>query len=67
MNWKSNRIILATSYPGDVVLDSFCGCATTLVAAENAGRKWIGIDQDEEAIVQVRNQLGNLNENSYDF
>lgn len=37
-----------------------------MVAAENAGRQWIGIDRDEESIVQVRNQLGKLNENSYD-
>ena len=33
------RLILASTNPGDVVLDPFCGCATTLVAAENAGRE----------------------------
>lgn len=38
------RIIKASSNPGDIVLDPFCGCATTLVAAERLGRQWIGID-----------------------
>lgn len=38
------RIVLATSNPGDVVLDAFCGCGTTLEAAAKHKRKWIGID-----------------------
>ena len=38
------RIISASSNPNDVVLDTFCGCGTTLVAAQNLGRQWIGID-----------------------
>ncbi|MGB2796844.1 MAG: DNA methyltransferase [Phycisphaerae bacterium] len=38
------RIINASSNPGDIVLDAFCGCGTALVAAENLGRQWIGID-----------------------
>ena len=38
------RIIKASSNEGDVVLDPFCGCATTLVAAERNGRQWIGMD-----------------------
>ena len=38
------RIIKASSNPSDVVLDPFCGCATTCVAAEKLGRSWIGID-----------------------
>ena len=38
------RIILASSNKGDVVLDPFCGCATTLVAAERLKRQWVGID-----------------------
>ena len=45
-----NRIILASSNPGDVVLDPFCGSGTALVSAERAGRQWIGIDQSAEAI-----------------
>ena len=43
------RIIEASSNEGDVVLDPFCGCATTCVAAENLKRQWIGIDLSEEA------------------
>lgn len=39
-----DRIIKASSNPGDVVLDAFCGCGTALVSAQNNGRKWIGID-----------------------
>ena len=38
------RIIQASSNPGDLVLDPFCGCGTALVAAEKLGRAWIGID-----------------------
>jgi len=38
------RIINSSSNPNDIVLDAFCGCGTALVAAENLGRQWIGID-----------------------
>jgi len=38
------RIIKTSSNPNDIVLDAFCGCGTALVAAENLGRQWIGID-----------------------
>ncbi|HUV04526.1 MAG TPA: site-specific DNA-methyltransferase [Armatimonadota bacterium] len=38
------RIVSASSNPGDLVLDPFCGCGTAVVAAEKLGRKWIGID-----------------------
>ena len=43
------RIIKASSNPGDIVLDPFAGCATTPVAAERLGRQWIGMDEWEEA------------------
>jgi hypothetical protein len=38
------RILTLSSHPNDIVLDAFCGCGTALVAAENLGRQWIGID-----------------------
>ena len=38
------RIVAASSNPGDIVLDPFCGCATTLVAAERLDRQWVGMD-----------------------
>ena len=47
------RIIEASSNPGDVVLDPFCGCATTPVAAELLGRHWIGMDIWDGAYQQV--------------
>lgn len=39
-----DRIIRASTNPNDVVLDAFCGCGTALVAAQNLGRHWVGID-----------------------
>ena len=50
------RIIKASSNIGDLVLDPFCGCATTCVAAEKVGRQWLGIDVSAKAyeLVQMR-------------
>ncbi|MDE0331102.1 MAG: site-specific DNA-methyltransferase [Nitrospinae bacterium] len=48
-----DRIIRASSNPGDVVFDPFCGCATTLEAAHALGRKWIGIDIAIHAVKRV--------------
>ena len=47
------RIIAASSNEGDVVLDPFCGCATTLEAAQELNRRWIGIDIAIHAIKRV--------------
>ncbi len=51
------RIIAASSNEGDVVLDPFCGCATTCVAAEELGRQWAGIDISHKAAELVRVRL----------
>ena len=48
------RIIEASSSPGDMVLDPFCGCGTTIVAAENLGRRWAGIEISEFALDLIR-------------
>ncbi len=48
-----DRIIKASSDEGDVVFDPFCGCATTLEAAHNLNRHWIGIDIAIHAIKRV--------------
>ena len=47
------RIIKASSKEGDLVFDPFCGCATTVEAAESLGRKWIGIDITIHAVKRV--------------
>jgi site-specific DNA-methyltransferase (adenine-specific) len=51
------RIIAAASDPGDVVLDPFCGCGTTIEAAQSLGRKWIGIDITHHAIDIIEGRL----------
>ena len=45
-----HRIIKASSNEGDIVLDPFCGCATTCVAAQQLDRKWIGIDVEKQSV-----------------
>ena len=52
-----DRIIGASSNPGDVVLDPFCGCATACVSAESLGRQWIGIDLSPLAARLVESRL----------
>ena len=51
------RIIRASSHAGDVVLDPFCGCGTTIAVAERLGRRWIGIDVTHLAITLMKNRL----------
>jgi site-specific DNA-methyltransferase (adenine-specific) len=51
------RIIAASSNPNDVVLDPFCGCGTTIAAAERLGRRWIGIDISTTAMEIMRRRL----------
>jgi len=52
-----NRVIEASSNRGDVVLDPFCGCGTTIEAAENLGREWIGIDVTYAAIGAIQERF----------
>lgn len=51
------RIISASSNPGDVVLDPFCGCGTTVCAAEKLERHWIGIDVTHLSIGLIKARL----------
>jgi len=51
------RIIQASSNPGDVVMDVFCGCGTAIVAAQKLGRKWIGIDVTPIATSLIQKRL----------
>ena len=51
------RIVAASSNEGDLVLDPFCGCGTTLVAAEALNRHWIGIDLTYLATGAVKHQI----------
>ncbi len=53
------RIIKASSNEGDFVLDPFCGCATTCIAAEKLGRQWMGIDISIKAYDLVKQRLKN--------
>ena len=51
------RIIKASSNEGDLVLDPFCGCGTTVAVAERWGRRWIGIDITHLAITLMKRRL----------
>ncbi|MDR0304209.1 MAG: HNH endonuclease [Chitinispirillales bacterium] len=51
------RIIKTSSNEGDIVLDPFCGCATTCVAAQQLNRKWIGIDIEKQAVQLLIDRL----------
>ncbi len=51
------RLVEASSSPGDVVLDPFCGCGTTIHAAQKLGRAWTGIDVTHLAISLIERRL----------
>ena len=63
------RIIKASSNPGDIVLDPFCGCATACVAADKLGRKWVGIDISPKAVelvnMRLQQSMGSLFHHGY--
>jgi DNA modification methylase len=52
-----DRIVRASSNPGDIVLDAFCGCGTALEAAQNSDRQWIGIDTSPTACMVMAKRL----------
>jgi len=54
------RIIQASSNEGDLVLDPFCGCGTTIAAAQKLNRRWIGIDITYLAISLMKNRLSDM-------
>ena len=54
------RIIKASSNPGDVVLDPFCGCATTPIVAERLGRQWVGIDLWDGAYGMIQQRMADI-------
>ena len=54
------RIIKASSNEGDVVLDPFCGCGTTVAAAQKLNRKWIGIDITHLAVALMKHRLKDM-------
>ena len=51
------RIIKASSNPGDIVLDPFCGCGTTIDAAETNHRGWVGIDITVLALEPIQRRM----------
>ncbi len=51
------RIIKASSNEGDLVLDPFCGCGTTIAVAQRLKRRWIGIDITHLAVALIKHRL----------
>ena len=51
------RIITASSNEGDIILDPFCGCGTTIAVAQRLKRRWIGIDITHLAITLIKHRL----------
>lgn len=54
------RIIQASSNPGDVLLDPFCGCGTAIAAAQKLGRRWVGIDITHLSIALMKYRLKDM-------
>ncbi|WP_404380324.1 site-specific DNA-methyltransferase [Caenispirillum salinarum] len=56
------RVIMASTNPGDVVLDPFFGTGTTGAAAKKLGRKWIGIEREQDYIEAARTRINSVEE-----
>lgn len=66
------HIVKTSSNENSIVMDFFCGSGTTLCAAQELGRKWIGIDQSEQAIKIAKKRLSEIqnslfSENKFDY
>ena len=61
------KIILASSNEGEVVLDPFCGCGTTIDAAISTNRKWLGIDITHLAIHLIKKRIKDKYGESIDY
>ncbi|HEX4080909.1 MAG TPA: DNA methyltransferase [Rhizomicrobium sp.] len=60
------RIINASSNEGDLVLDPFCGCGTTIEAAQKTKRQWVGIDVTHYAVTLIEKRLARYNQKIFD-
>jgi len=61
------RIVAASSEPGSLVLDFFCGAGTALAAAEKLGRRWIGCDVGRNAVQTSRKRLLELGARTFEI
>ena len=61
------KIILTSSNPDDIVLDCFCGSGTTILAAQELNRNWIGVDKSENSIRIIQNRLKKSQPTLYDI
>ena len=57
------RLVEAGSSEGDLVLDPFCGCATTIIAAKELKRRWIGVDRRVDARYHIITRLMGIDQN----
>lgn len=61
-----NRIINISSNKGDIILDPFCGCGTTVISAHELNRRWIGIDINEVAFDTISKRCNQTNLDNLD-
>jgi DNA modification methylase len=61
------RIIEVSSHEGDIVLDPFCGCGTSIAAAQKLNRRWIGIDVTHLAITLIKTRLRDMYDKAANF